>query len=212
MPAAETIASLGRYSITKTIEKCKELGIEVIYSDTDSLFLKAPSENQISEVSTWTQKELGIELDVDKVYRYVAMSERKKNYFGVLQDGTVDLKGLTGKKSVAGDTPILAKVRGHVVFSNVAKIYEDYNSGKSVELLTVSDDMKTDWSAINQASKHRVTDVYLLETSKGRKLKLSGDHSIYLIDQFGEISCKETKELTIGDVLIGTQRYRTTQL
>jgi len=42
---------------------------------------------------------LGIELDVDKVYRYVAMSQRKKNYFGVLEDGTVDIKGLTGKKS-----------------------------------------------------------------------------------------------------------------
>ena len=27
------------------------------------------------------------------------MSQRKKNYFGVLDDGTVDIKGLTGKKS-----------------------------------------------------------------------------------------------------------------
>ncbi len=99
LPAAEAVASLGRYAITRTIQKCKELGIDVVYSDTDSLFLQAPSETQISEVSEWTQKELGIELDVDKVYRYVAMSQRKKNYFGVLSDGTVDLKGLTGKKS-----------------------------------------------------------------------------------------------------------------
>ena len=99
LPAAEAVATLGRYSITKTIEKCKELGIQVVYSDTDSLFLQAPSEAQISAVTAWTQKELGIDLDVDKVYRYVAMSERKKNYFGVLSDGTVDVKGLTAKKS-----------------------------------------------------------------------------------------------------------------
>jgi DNA polymerase I len=99
LPAAEAIAALGRYSITKTIEKCRELGIDVVYSDTDSLFLQSPSESQIAEVSSWTQKELGIELDVDKVYRYVAMSQRKKNYFGILSDGSVDLKGLTGKKS-----------------------------------------------------------------------------------------------------------------
>ncbi len=99
LPAAEAVATLGRYSITRTIERCKELGIDVVYSDTDSLFLQAPSETQIAEVSAWTQKELGIEIDVDKVYRYVAMSQRKKNYFGVLTDGTVDLKGLTGKKS-----------------------------------------------------------------------------------------------------------------
>ena len=70
-----------------------------VFSDTDSLFIKAPSQDQIDQVSAWTMKELGIEIEVDKVYRYVAMSQRKKNYFGVLQDGTVDLKGLTGKKS-----------------------------------------------------------------------------------------------------------------
>jgi DNA polymerase I len=99
LPAAEAVASLGRYSITKTIAKCRELGIEVVYSDTDSLFIKAPSQDQIDLVSAWTMKELGIEIEVDKVYRYVAMSDRKKNYFGVLADGTVDLKGLTGKKS-----------------------------------------------------------------------------------------------------------------
>jgi DNA polymerase, archaea type len=99
LPAAEAVAALGRIAITKTIEKCRELGIDVVYSDTDSLFLQAPSQDQIAVVSEWTMKNLGIELDVDKVYRYVAMSQRKKNYFGVLEDGAVDIKGLTGKKS-----------------------------------------------------------------------------------------------------------------
>jgi DNA polymerase elongation subunit (family B) len=99
LPAADAVATLGRNAITKTIEKCKELGIDVVYSDTDSLFIQAPSEAQINLVSEWTRSNLGIELDVDKVYRYVAMSQRKKNYFGVLEDGTVDIKGLTGKKS-----------------------------------------------------------------------------------------------------------------
>jgi DNA polymerase I len=37
-------------------------------------------------------------IDVDKVYRYAVFSSRKKNYLGVLEDGTVDVKGLTGKK------------------------------------------------------------------------------------------------------------------
>ena len=39
-----------------------------------------------------------MELEVDKNYRYVALSERKKNYLGVLPDNRVDIKGLTGKK------------------------------------------------------------------------------------------------------------------
>ena len=39
-----------------------------------------------------------LELEVDKEYKYVALSSRKKNYLGVYSDGKVDIKGLTGKK------------------------------------------------------------------------------------------------------------------
>ncbi|MEM1783176.1 MAG: DNA-directed DNA polymerase I [Candidatus Bathyarchaeia archaeon] len=97
-PAAEAIAAIGRNIITLTINKARELGIEVIYGDTDSLFLKNPSSEKIRELSDWAEKTLGMELDVDKYYRYVVFSYRKKNYLGVLDDGSVDVKGLTGKK------------------------------------------------------------------------------------------------------------------
>ena len=97
-PAAETIAAIGRNVITQTIEKARELGIEVIYGDTDSLFLKNPSPDQVKALSEWAEKALGMDLDVDKYYRYAVLSSRKKNYLGVLEDGTVDVKGLTGKK------------------------------------------------------------------------------------------------------------------
>lgn len=99
LPVAEATAGIGRYLISKTIEKCKELDINVIYGDTDSLFLESPSKKQLIDVSKWAEGELGIELDLDKTYRYVAFSQRKKNYLGVLPDGSVDIKGLTGKKS-----------------------------------------------------------------------------------------------------------------
>jgi DNA polymerase elongation subunit (family B) len=99
LPVAEATAALGRDAITRTITKCKELGIEVLYGDTDSLFLRSPSKEQVSTVTRWADSDLGVELDLDKVYRYVAFSSRKKNYFGVLPDGTADIRGLTGKKS-----------------------------------------------------------------------------------------------------------------
>jgi DNA polymerase I len=103
LPVAEATAALGRDAITRTIAKCKELGIPVLYGDTDSTYLQNPSKEQIETVTKWTEMDLGIELDLDKVYRYVAFSGRKKNYFGVLPDGTVDIKGLTGKKSTTPD-------------------------------------------------------------------------------------------------------------
>ncbi|MDH5482616.1 MAG: DNA-directed DNA polymerase I [Candidatus Bathyarchaeota archaeon] len=97
-PVAEATAAIGRHSITQILNKAEQIEIQVLYGDTDSLFLKNPSRKQIEELTHWTEKELKMSLDVDKVYRYAVFSSRKKNYLGVLEDGSVDVKGLTGKK------------------------------------------------------------------------------------------------------------------
>jgi DNA polymerase I len=97
-PVAEATAAIGRHSITQILNRAEGLGIQVLYGDTDSLFLKNPSKEQIAELARWTEQELKMGIDVEKVYRYAVFSSRKKNYLGVLDDGTVDVKGLTGKK------------------------------------------------------------------------------------------------------------------
>jgi DNA polymerase I len=97
-PVAEATAAIGRHSITQILNKAEQLNIQVLYGDTDSLFLKNPSKQQTDELAHWTEHELKMGLDVDKVYRYAVFSSRKKNYLGVLEDGSVDVKGLTGKK------------------------------------------------------------------------------------------------------------------
>ncbi|MEM2915353.1 MAG: DNA-directed DNA polymerase I, partial [Candidatus Bathyarchaeia archaeon] len=97
-PVAEATAAIGRNIITQTIEKARELGIQVLYGDTDSIFLKNPSAEQIRILSEWSKKTLDMEIEVDKYYRYAVLSSRKKNYLGIYEDGSVDVKGLTGKK------------------------------------------------------------------------------------------------------------------
>jgi DNA polymerase I len=97
-PVAEATAAIGRHSITQILNRAEGLGIQVLYGDTDSLFLKNPSKEQIEELARWTERELKMSIDVEKVYRYAVFSSRKKNYLGVLEDGSVDVKGLTGKK------------------------------------------------------------------------------------------------------------------
>ncbi|MBI1829710.1 MAG: DNA-directed DNA polymerase I [Thaumarchaeota archaeon] len=99
LPVAEATTAVGRYTILETIEKCKSVGIEVLYGDTDSLFLKGPTKDQIQTVVSWAKEQFGVDLDLDKEYLYVVLSTRKKNYLGVQKDGKVDVKGLTGKKS-----------------------------------------------------------------------------------------------------------------
>lgn len=97
-PVAESITAIGRHSIKSTIDKAKELDIDILYGDTDSVFLKNPTPVQIKELIAWSDKTLGLDLEVDKEYRYVCLSSRKKNYLGVKPDGDIDVKGMTGKK------------------------------------------------------------------------------------------------------------------
>ena len=99
LPVAEATTAIGRYTILETIRNCEETGIEVLYGDTDSLFIKKPTEEQIHKVIEQAKKDHGVDLEIDKVYRYCVLSNRKKNYLGVTKDGKVDVKGLTGKKS-----------------------------------------------------------------------------------------------------------------
>ena len=99
LPAAEATTATGRHIILSTIDKCKESGIDVLYGDTDSLFVKKPTPKQIEDIITRAKIDHNVELEIDKEYRYVVLSSRKKNYLGVTKNGKVDVKGLTGKKS-----------------------------------------------------------------------------------------------------------------
>ncbi|RNJ78109.1 MAG: DNA-directed DNA polymerase I, partial [Nitrosopumilus sp. H13] len=99
LPAAEATTAIGRHTILETIKKCEGAGIEVLYGDTDSIFIKNPTDEQINKVIEQAKKDHGVDLEIDKTYRYCVLSNRKKNYFGVTESGKVDVKGLTGKKS-----------------------------------------------------------------------------------------------------------------
>lgn len=99
LPDAEATTATGRHIILSTIENCKKSGIDVLYGDTDSLFVKKPTTKQIDDIITKAKVEHNVELEVEKEYRYVVLSGRKKNYLGVTKNGKVDVKGLTGKKS-----------------------------------------------------------------------------------------------------------------
>ena len=97
-PMAESTTALGRYAILETVKKAKSLGLEVLYGDTDSVFVLHPPVDKIQELTAWSKAELSIDLELEKNYRWVGLSERKKNYLGVFMVGSVDIKGLMGKK------------------------------------------------------------------------------------------------------------------
>ncbi|MCR8453871.1 MAG: DNA-directed DNA polymerase I [Crenarchaeota archaeon] len=98
LPVAESITAIGRQKILAVAEKAKELHLDVIYGDTDSIFIHNPSDDLINKLIDWVSRELKVDLEVDKQYVFVAFSSRKKNYFGLLTDKNIDIKGLLGKK------------------------------------------------------------------------------------------------------------------
>lgn len=120
-PLAESVTAIARKLLTEVISKAQSFGVQVIYGDTDSVFLKNPKEETIKELSIWIKESYGIDLNLDKKYKYVVFSQRKKNYFGVTEENIVDVKGLIGKKS---STPEFAKK----VFFDVLRILSDVSN------------------------------------------------------------------------------------
>ena len=130
LPAAEATTATGRHIILDTIEKCRELNIDVLYGDTDSIFVKNPTEQQMQTIINQAKNNHGVELEVEKEYRYVVLSDRKKNYLGVTKNGKVDVKGLTGKKS---HTPAFIKSLFYDLLDILAEVktIDEFGKAKS---------------------------------------------------------------------------------
>ena len=130
LPAAEATTATGRHIILDTIEKCRELNVDVLYGDTDSIFVKNPTEQQMQTIINQAKNNHGVELEVEKEYRYVVLSDRKKNYLGVTKNGKVDVKGLTGKKS---HTPAFIKALFYDILDVLAEVKtnDEFKNAKS---------------------------------------------------------------------------------
>lgn len=119
LPVAESTTGIGQYSIKSTIEKAESMGVRVLYGDTDSVFLESPTDKQMKEISEWSKKELDLDLEAEKTYQFLALSERKKNYIGIYEDTQyVDMKGLLAKKR---NTPEFIKK----IFSELIEILKN---------------------------------------------------------------------------------------
>lgn len=189
LPAAETTTAIGRHIIQGTSKMCEDAGIKVLYGDTDSLFLKEPTADQIRMVIEAAKREYGVDLEVDKEYRYCVLSNLKKNYFGVTKFGKVDVKGLTGKKS---HTPpfikklfeeivvVLSRVQNTTEFEQARKEISSKiaDSGRRLEAREIPVDelafnmtMNKSPSEYTKTVPQHVRAAKLLESGEGREIK-----------------------------------------
>lgn len=129
LPVAEAVASLGRKANMGAIEKAKIEGVESIYSDTDSTFLKNPTDEQVNNLIDWAKKELSLDLEKEKTFQFLALTDRKKNYVGIYKDSLkVEMKGLMAKKK---NTPQFMKNSFNRVVEVLKKIKNDEDFKKA---------------------------------------------------------------------------------
>ena len=98
-PLAESITSYGRYALQTTWNLAEENGLHPVYGDTDSIFLDNAPRDKVEWLIRTVKEKLRLDLAVEKRYSLCVLSEAKKAYFGILGDGTPDIKGLTVIKS-----------------------------------------------------------------------------------------------------------------
>lgn len=98
-PLAEAITGYGRYALRETWKIAEEQGLRPLYGDTDSLFLDNASNEQIEWLIRNVKEKFGLDLAVEKRYNLCVLPKAKKAYFGILPDGTPDIKGVTPTKS-----------------------------------------------------------------------------------------------------------------
>ncbi|MCJ7634645.1 DNA polymerase II [Candidatus Bathyarchaeota archaeon] len=102
---AEAAAAWGRYTITKAIEIAEKMGLNLIYGDTDSIFMKFDVE-KVDRFIKEIYAQIGLEIRPDEIYKRILFTEAKKRYAGLLQDETLDIVGF---EFARGDWTLIAK-------------------------------------------------------------------------------------------------------
>ena len=94
----EAITAYGRYVLQSSWDLAKRMELRPKYSDTDSLFLDNPAEEQTWKLIQDVGSKFRLQLAYDRVYSVCVLSTIKA-YFGILPNGDSEIKGLAIAKS-----------------------------------------------------------------------------------------------------------------
>jgi DNA polymerase elongation subunit (family B) len=114
----EEINKLSREVLLKTKDIVQKLGYEVIYADTDSVFIKdnrtAVIMNGYTKVIDTLRKEIGLPISLENNFKFlvllpleaIEMIEALKQYYGITHDGELVIRGIEARRH---DTPNFIK-------------------------------------------------------------------------------------------------------
>ena len=125
---ASLVTALGRFTFRSMHRIAKEMGLKVVYGDTDSMFVSEPdesliSQSKINEVITRCKSQLQVDVELNRVCSKLIMVD-EKNYLGVDKDSnSLIVKGLSGIKND----------RCKYIRNVFANMLEDYRDNKDLK-------------------------------------------------------------------------------
>ena len=124
---SSAICAYARRNLMITASLAEKRNYNPIYGDTDSVFTRHLTDEERKSFLEELSKYVKVEVDYEKHFKYVVIS-RKKNYLGVFNDGSVDVKGLLGKKR-----HMCEYLRG--VFNGVLELLKKVNKPEDFEVM-----------------------------------------------------------------------------
>ncbi len=100
--AFEEINRLSREVLIKTKDIVQRLGYELVYADTDSVFIKSKTARDYNEVIDTLSKETGLSISIEYHYKFLVLLpleadekiEVLKHYFGITFDNEIVVRGI----------------------------------------------------------------------------------------------------------------------
>lgn len=130
---AEATTAWGREMIKKAIDKAQTQNFEVLYSDTDSIFVKHKEGNTKKEANKLAKKlskNLPLLLEVEDYFDTIFFTEKKKRYAGLKSNGEIYIRGLEVRR---GDWCKLAKEIQKEVISVILRKKDPQSAVKLVQ-------------------------------------------------------------------------------
>ncbi len=212
---AEAVTAWGRRTIRSAIHMAEELGLKVIYGDTDSLFVTYDKE-RVEELIKRIEEELGFEIKIDKIYKRVFFTEAKKRYVGLLEDGRIDIVGF---EAVRGDWAEIAKE----VQERVTEILlKDRSVDKAVEFVrNVIKDLKTGkitldkliiWKTLSKKPEEYAVDApHVVAARKliraGIKVSVNDKIGYVIVKGGGKVSSRAEPYMFVKDISVIDHEY-----
>ena len=130
--------------------------------------------------------------------KYVSYSEPLLD--GTLPDGSVDY-----------NEPLIYRVNGIVKTGKIGEVVDNFYNGnetdkpvdiEGVEVVAFDSNFKINWRKAQYVYRHKINEeLYNLELEFGRKVKLTGNHSIFVLRSDG-VKSEKTEKLQEGDYVV----------